>query len=158
LDIHLCKNVNVYYTYHNKMATQHCFTPVTIAPAAGVPGYTIMTVPADVAVAGTVVPYLAGQTYVEYVPVVEGAPATPIRFFKFEVGNTAPKYIAKHDDDYAVAIDDVVIGPTNTYLVMRKANDFVGGSKSSRKGRKSARKGRKSARKSRRARGSRSKK
>ena len=140
------------------MATKHCFTPVTIAPGAGVPGYTIMTVPADPAANGLDIPYDVDQVYVEYAPVGEG-PATSIKFFKFEVGNTAPKYIAKHDDDYAVAVDDVVIGATNTYLVMRKDGDgILGGSKSSRKGRKSARKGRKSARKSRRARGSRSKK
>ena len=140
-------------------ADKHCFTPVKITPpVVGTQAYTIMTVPADIAVAGTVVPYLAGQTYVEYVPAAAGGAATPIKFFKFTDGNTAPKKIEKHNDNYAVTNDDVVIGPTNTYLVMRKANDFVGGSKSSRKGRKSARKGRKSARKSRRARGSRSKK
>ena len=140
------------------MAAKLCFTPVTIKPpAGGVPMYTIMTVttvPAD----SVALLYRAGQTYVQYDP-APGA-ATPIKFFKFTVGNTAPKYIEKHDDDYAVAIGDVVIDAANpkTYLVMRETDDFAGGSKSSRKGRKSARKGRKSARKSRRDRGSRSKK
>jgi hypothetical protein len=150
------------------MATQHCFTPVKILPVppvdggAGVTSYTITTVPAAVPAAvpavGSVVPYDADQVYVEYVPVADGAPATPIKFFKFAANNSAPKYIAKHNDNYDGAVDDVNITGNKTYLVMLKDGQMLGGSKSSRKGRKSARKGRKSARKSRRARGSRSNK
>ena len=157
LDIHLCKNVSIYYNYHNKMeADKHCFTPVKIEQVADdLTSYKITSVRADAD--GVDIPYDVDQVYVEYAPVGEGA-ATSIKFFKFTDGNTEPKYIAKHNDAYDVAGEAAVIIPNNTYLVMLKKDQTFGGSKSARKGRKSARKGRKSARKSRRSRGSRSKK
>ena len=154
------------------MATKHCFTPVTIRPpvpsvAAGsaappyiityVPDATAPTVFEDILNAGEDAPAVTGKTFVEYDPTP--AAATPIKFFKFSVNNTNPKYIAAHNAPYSAVNVAVGIDAAKTYLVMRQANDgILGGSKSARKGRKSARKGRKSARKSRRARGSRSKK
>jgi len=188
LDIHVCKNMNVYYTYHNKMATKHCFTPVTIIPpaplapnvgaGAGPQPFIVKTLPNDGDVAN-----IADFTFVEYSfdPVLDTAAAEAaqtniavaaaadqaasvrrINFFKFAVDGTDPKYVKTHDAEYDVnALPvNITIDPNDRkYLIIRKDGDVIlGGSKSARKGRKSARKGHKNNRKSRKSKGSRSKK
>ena len=170
------------------MATEHCFTPVTITPvpngaAVGAGGaalsYTVKTEPDKVDIAD-----IADYTFVEYSfnPALDAVAAQRsadaaadaaaaaqraasvrrIKFFKFAFDGSNPKYIMTHDAEYN-DIDGVSvvidIDPSDKkYLYMKNAARAAGGSKSSRKGRKSARKGRKSARKSRRSKGSRSKK